>query len=88
MPQLTWSAIAPWHVAVALTVLCLMGYVLARVQSRRAREDWANAFFYSPSLKGKHRQRRQRWLDVSRAFLVGVVLLCAMTAALYFRHGV
>ncbi len=86
MAQLTWPAVAAWHIALALAVLTLLAYMFARLQFQRAREDWANAFFYSPSLKGKHRQRRQRWQDVSRALLVGVTLLFAVAAALYLRR--
>ncbi|MGH2370520.1 MAG: hypothetical protein ACRDI2_20275, partial [Chloroflexota bacterium] len=59
-------------------------YGLARVQLGRAREDWANAYFYSPSQKGKQRHRRQRWQDICRA-LLAVVAVCFIAAAiLYF----
>ncbi|MBI3973840.1 MAG: hypothetical protein HY332_21390 [Chloroflexi bacterium] len=76
-----WEA---WHVALALGVLSLALYVFSRVQFGRASEDWANAFFYSPSQKAKHRQRRQRWQDRSWAFLAGVVISLIAAVVLYF----
>ena len=76
----------PWHVALALGAVFLLGFALARLQFERAREDWANAFFYSPSTKTKQRQRRQRWQDRMWAALV-LALACAATAGfLYLRQ--
>jgi hypothetical protein len=74
----------PWHLAAALAAISLALYVLARARLERAKEDWANAFFYSPSTKPKQRQRRQRWQDLTRAFLAGTVVFAVAAAALYF----
>ena len=81
-------AIAPWHVGLALAALCLLLYSLARVQLERAREDWANAFFYSPSQKAKHRLRRQRWQDRCWALLIGAVAFLIAAVVLYLRGPV
>jgi hypothetical protein len=72
-----------WHVALGLGLVCLALYSFARVQLERAKEDWANAFFYSPSTKSKHRQRRQRWQDRCYALLAGTALCLAVAAVLY-----
>ena len=58
--------------------------VLARVQLARATEDWANAYFYSPSLKPKARERRQRWLDRSWALVALTVAAAVATGVLYW----
>ena len=74
----------PWHVAVAITAVCAALYLLARVQLNRAKEDWANAYFYSPSTKPKQRARRQRWQDWSWALLVCTVAGALASIALYW----
>ncbi len=79
-------AILPWHVALALAALALLSYVLARVQFERAKEDWANAFFYSPSQKGRQRQRRQRWQDRCWA-LLATTGGCLIVAAILYARG-
>jgi hypothetical protein len=81
-------AVAPWHVALALAALCFLLYSLARVQLARAREDWANAFFYSPSQKAKHRMRRQRWQDRCWALLIGAIASTIAAIFLYVRGPV
>jgi RsiW-degrading membrane proteinase PrsW (M82 family) len=73
----------PWHLAAALGAISLALYVLSRAQFERAKEDWADAFFYSPSTKPKQRQRRQRWQDLTRAFLAGTALFAVAAAVLY-----
>src|SRR5687767_12536238 len=78
-------AVAPWHVALALAALCLLLYSLARVELARAREDWANACFYSPSQKPKHRMRRQRWQDRCWALLIGAITFTIAAIFLYVR---
>jgi len=74
----------PWHVAAAVTVACAVLLAVARVQLARAKEDWANAYFYSPSLKPKVRQRRQRWQDVSWALLACTSAAAIATGAFYW----
>lgn len=78
-------AVLPWHVAVALGALASLGYVFARVQLERAKEDWANAFFYSPSQKGRQRQRRQRWQDRCWGLLAAAAGCFLVAAILYLR---
>jgi hypothetical protein len=75
----------PWHVALGAALLCVLGFVVARVQFNRAREDWANAFFYSPSSKTRQRQRRQKWQDRMWALLVLGIAAGGMAAYLYAR---
>jgi disulfide bond formation protein DsbB len=75
----------PWHVALALSAVFLLTFVVARLQFRRAREDWANAFFYSPSTKTKQRQRRQKWQDRMWASLILTVVCAAAAGALYLQ---
>lgn len=79
-------ALQPWHLALALSVLFLVLYGFARAQFERAREAWANAFFYSPSLKTKQRQRRQRWQDTCWALLTSAIA-CALAAGLLYLRG-
>jgi Ca2+/Na+ antiporter len=74
----------PWHAALAATLVCAVVYLLARAQLERAREDWANAYFYSPSQKTKRRQRKQRWQDRVRALLVLAVVAAIATALFYW----
>ena len=69
--------------ALALAVACLAAFAFSRVQVNRARDDFSNAFFYAPSQKEHHRQRRRRWTDISRALLVATALAGALTAWLY-----
>jgi hypothetical protein len=81
---LTWPPsipewLLPWHVALGIALLCLLGFLVARIQLERAREDWANAFFYSPSSKTKQRQRRQRWQD--RMWALFFMCVTALLAA-------
>ena len=88
LPPLTWPPpwLLPWHVALALAVLFLLAFTVARLQRERAREDFANAFFYSPSSKTKQRQRRQMWHDrMWAALLLGVASL-VLTAYLYWQR--
>ena len=77
----TW--LLPWHVALAIGALFLVGFAFSRLQFQRAREDWANAFFYSPSSKTKQRHRRQRWQDRMWASLL-LALACAATAGVLY----
>lgn len=88
LPVLTWPPpwLMPWHMALSLAVLFLLGFVISRLQRERAREDFANAFFYSPSSKTRQRQRRQMWQDrMWAALLLGVASL-ALTAYLYWQR--
>jgi hypothetical protein len=85
MPPLSWPSWAPWHVAVALAALCLLLFWLARMQVARAREDWANAFFYAPSLKVKHQERRRQWQDISRLLLAAAAVFLVAAVVLYVR---
>jgi hypothetical protein len=92
MPPLTWPALsaptlAPWHVALAVTLILLGVYWLARVQTERARVDFSNAFFYAPSQKEAHRQRRRRWRTISYGLLAATVLAAALTVLLYVLNG-
>jgi hypothetical protein len=84
MPPITLPTLAPWHFVLVVALLCLVSYWLATVQRGRAQEDWANAYFYAPSQKTRHRQRRQRWQDISRALLAATVLCLAVASGLYF----
>jgi Ca2+/Na+ antiporter len=79
-----WHPWYPWHVALAVTMLCAVLYLLARVQLERATEDWANAYLYSPSQKSK--RRRRRWQHRTWALLGCTVLAAAATPLLYW-HG-
>ncbi len=72
----------PWHAALALAALFFLGYVIARLQFLRARDDWADAFFYRPSSKTKQRRRRQKWQDRMWALLIAGI--AAVIAALVF----
>ena len=88
LPPLAWPPpwLLPWHAALALAVLFLLGFIVARLQRERAREDFANAFFYSPSSKTKQRQRRQMWQDrMWAALLLGVASL-ALAGFLYLQR--
>jgi peptidoglycan/LPS O-acetylase OafA/YrhL len=87
-PPLSWppTGILPWHVAIVLAALALVGFALARIQFQNAREDWANAFFYSPSQKTKQRQRRQRWQDRMWAALA-IAFLCLIAAGVLYLRG-
>jgi hypothetical protein len=76
----------PWHAALILAALSLCGFLVARLQFRRAREDFANAFFYSPSSKTKQRHRRQRWQDRMIALAALTVLCLVIAAVLYVRE--
>ena len=87
LPTLTWPPpwLLPWHLALGLAVLFLLAFMVARLQRDRAREDFANAFFYSPSSKTKQRQRRQTWQDrMWAALLLGVASL-ALAGYLYWQ---
>jgi hypothetical protein len=66
-----------------LAVLFFAAYLFARVKLEQAREDWANAFFYSPSQKTKQRQRRQRWQDRTWAMLILCLVSLAAAGLLY-----
>jgi hypothetical protein len=84
-----WASIPtlyPWQLALAAAVLAGALYLLARLQLERAKEDWANAFFYSPSQKTRARQRRQRWQDRCWA-LLGLTLLCLGLAIVLYVGG-
>ena len=90
LPQLAWPPpwLLPWHLALALAVVFLLGFIVARVQRERASEDFANAFFYSPSSKTRQRQRRQMWQDrMWAALLLGVASL-ALAGYLYWQRPV
>jgi hypothetical protein len=75
--------VQPWQVALAAAGLSLLLYAIARVQLERAKDDWANAFFYSPSSKPKQRQRRQRWQDRCTVLLLATFGFAAASAVLY-----
>lgn len=77
----------PWHVALVLAGVSLGGFLFARLQFQRAREDFANAFFYSPSSKTKQRQRRQRWQDRMIAFLALTAIFFVAAGVLYLRRA-
>ena len=88
LPTLTLPPpwLLPWHLALVLAVLFLLGFVFSRLQRERAREDFANAFFYSPSSKTRQRQRRQAWQDrMWAALLLGAASL-ALTGYLYWQR--
>jgi hypothetical protein len=92
MPPLTWPALsaptlASWHVALALTLILLGSYWLARVQAGRARVDFSNAFFYAPSQKELHRQRQRRWRRIGNGLLAATVLAASLTVWLYVLNG-
>ena len=86
MPSLSAFAAAwhPWHVALAATIVCAVLYVLARAQLERVKQDWANAYFYSPSEKPKQRRRRRSWQDRTWALLGCAALAAAATGLLYW----
>jgi hypothetical protein len=88
LPPLTWPPpwLLPWHVALGLAVLFLLTFLLARLQRERAREDFANAFFYSPSSKTRQRQRRQMWQDRMWASLLLGVASLALASYLYWQR--
>ena len=92
MPPLTWPALsAPtltsWHAALALTLILLGLYWLARVQTGRASVDFSNAFFYAPSQKELHRQRQRRWRRIGSGLLAATALAAALTVWLYVLNG-
>ena len=76
----------PWHAALGFGALCFVAFIIARVRFNRAREDWADAFFYSPSSKTRQRQRRQKWQDRMWALLVLSLASVGMAAYLYWRQ--
>lgn len=78
--------IQPWHVALLLSLLFLGGFLIARVRLRQAREDWANAFFYSPSQKARQRRRRQAWQDRVWALLILTLVFAVVTGVLYLQR--
>ena len=78
------GAVRLWQVAAAIGVLSFMLFLVARIQLARAREAWADAFFYSPSQKPKQRQRRQQWHDRSWALLILTVASFSLALVLYF----
>jgi predicted lysophospholipase L1 biosynthesis ABC-type transport system permease subunit len=73
----------PWQAALALAALCFVLLAIARHRLEIAREDYANAYFYSPSQKNRQRQRRQRWQDRVRLLLVCTLVLLALAGGLY-----
>jgi hypothetical protein len=85
---LTWPPewLLPWHISLALALVALGLSLLARTQLERAREDWANAFFYSPSQKSIRRQRRKRWQEWMWALLAATGMLLLITVILYLRQ--
>ena len=85
---LAWppASLLPWHAALFLAALALCGFLFSRLQFRRAREDFANAFFYSPSSKTKQRQRRQQWQDRMIALAVLTTLCLIAAGILYLRR--
>ena len=85
-PTLPPPWLLPWHVALGLGVVFLLAFAISGLQFQRAREDWANAFFYSPSSKTKQRQRRQRWQDRMWASLVLALVCAAAAGTLYLRQ--
>ena len=80
---ITWH---PWHVALLATVLCTLLYLGAHAQFERAKEDWANAFFYAPSQKPARRQRRQRWQDITWT-LLGCAAAGAIASTVLYLLG-
>jgi len=89
LPRLTWPPpwLLPWHVALGVAALFLAGYAIARVQRDRARDDFADAFFYSPSSKTRQRQRRQSWQDRMWASLLLGLASVALAAYLYAQRA-
>ncbi len=73
----------PWEVALVTATLCFVLMLLARMRLAKARDDYADAFFYSPSLKTAQRARRQRWQDRYYTFLAGTLLGLLAAAWLY-----
>ena len=88
LPAITWPPpwLLPWHVALALAGLFLLAFLISRFQRERAREDFANAFFYSPSSKTRQRQRRQMWQDRMWASLLLGVATLVLTGYLYLQR--
>src|SRR5687767_11592259 len=90
LSSLTWPPpwLLPWHLALGVAALFLLAFLVSRFQRERAREDFANAYFYSPSSKTKQRQRRQMWQDrMWAALLLGLGSL-ALTGYLYLQRPV
>jgi hypothetical protein len=48
------------------------------------RRKRGTVYFYAPSQKTRHRQRRQRWQDISRSLLAATALCLALAVGLYF----
>lgn len=90
LSSLTWPPpwLLPWHLALGLTSLFLLAFLVSRLQRERAREDFANAYFYSPSSKTKQRQRRQMWQDRMWASLLLGLGSLALTGYLYLQRPV
>ena len=85
---LTASWLLPWHAALVVAALFLVAFGISRLQFNRAREDWANAFFYSPSSKTQQRHRRQMWQDRMWACLILFLTSMVTAGYLYVRQPV
>lgn len=89
LPRLTWPPpwLLPWHVALVVALAFLLAFLAARLQRERAREDFANAYFYSPSTKTRQRQRRQMWQDRMWAALLLGAASVALAGYLYWQRA-
>lgn len=76
----------PWHAALAVAAVLLLCYIFARVRLAQATNDWADAFFYSPSQRVRRRQRKQRWQDWSWAILLVALAAIGAAGTLYFTR--
>lgn len=86
-PSLLWPPLwlLPWHLAVAGMVISLALTLFSRARLERAKEEWANAYFYSPSQKAVRRLKRKQWQERMWAFLALTVLLLILGLVLYLQ---
>lgn len=85
--SLSWppSWLLPWHLALAGMAISLALTFFARARFERAKDEWANAFFYSPSQKTLRRLQRKQWQERMWAFAALTVLLLVLAAVLYLQ---
>ncbi len=86
-PSLFWppSWLLPWHLTLTGMVISLALTLFARARLERAKEEWANAFFYSPSQKAARRLKRKQWQERMWAFLALTILLLILSLMLYLQ---